>query len=103
MQKFIVRGGTPLNGEVQIAGAKNAVLKLMAAAALTEEPCVLRNVPRISDVAILREVMGDIGFEVRRINGDALEIRAREGRWLFVPLEAAAKMRASFILLGPLL
>jgi len=103
MQRFIVSGGTPLHGEVRIAGAKNAILKLMAAAALTEEPCVLRNVPRISDVAILREVMGDIGFDVRRANGDALEITAREARWLFVPLEAAAKMRASFMLLGPLL
>jgi UDP-N-acetylglucosamine 1-carboxyvinyltransferase len=103
MQKFIVSGGTPLQGEVRIAGAKNAVLKLMAAAALTEEPCLLRNVPRISDVAILREVMSDIGFDVRRVNGDALQITAREARWLFVPLEAAAKMRASFILLGPLL
>jgi UDP-N-acetylglucosamine 1-carboxyvinyltransferase len=103
MQQFIVSGGTPLNGEIRIAGAKNAVLKLMAAAALTDEPCVLRNVPRISDVAILREVMGDIGFEVRRANGDALEIVAAEARWLFVPLEAAAKMRASFMLLGPLL
>ena len=64
---------------------------------------VLRNVPKISDVAILREVMGDIGFEVRRTNGDGLELRAREGTWPFVPLEAAIKMRASFILLGPML
>jgi UDP-N-acetylglucosamine 1-carboxyvinyltransferase len=103
MQTFVVSGGTPLRGEVPIAGAKNAVLKLMAAAALTDERCVLRNVPRISDVAILREVMGDIGFDVRRSNGDALEIAAVEARWLFVPLEAAAKMRASFMLLGPLL
>ena len=103
MQKFIVTGGTPLYGEVGIAGAKNAVLKLMAAAALTEERCVLHNVPRISDVAILREVMGDIGFDVRRSNGDSLEIEAVEAKWLFVPLEAAAKMRASFMLLGPLL
>jgi UDP-N-acetylglucosamine 1-carboxyvinyltransferase len=103
MQKFVVTGGAPLTGEVQIAGAKNAVLKMMAAAALTEERCALRNVPRISDVAILREVMGDIGFEVSRAGGDALDITAAEARWLFVPLEAAAKMRASFILLGPLL
>jgi UDP-N-acetylglucosamine 1-carboxyvinyltransferase len=103
MQKFIVTGGTPLNGEVRIAGAKNAVLKLMAAAALTDEPVVLRNVPRISDVSIMRETMADIGFEVRSVADDALEISAGTGDWLFVPLEAAAKMRSSFILLGPLL
>lgn len=103
MQKFVITGGTPLSGEVRIAGAKNAVLKMMAAAVLTDELCVLRNVPNISDVAILREVMGDIGFEVRRANGDALEIRAAEATWKFVPLDAGMKMRASFILLGPML
>jgi UDP-N-acetylglucosamine 1-carboxyvinyltransferase len=92
-----------LRGEVPIAGAKNAVLKLMAAAALTDEPCLLRNVPQISDVMIMREAMGDIGFDVRPVDGDGLEITARDADWLFVPLEAAMKMRSSFILLGPLL
>jgi UDP-N-acetylglucosamine 1-carboxyvinyltransferase len=103
MQKFIVTGGQPLRGEVPIAGAKNAVLKLMAAATLTDDPCTLRNVPRISDVAILRETMADIGFEILPTEPDAIEIRARNAEWLFVPLEAAMKMRASFILLGPML
>ena len=103
MQKFVITGGVPLSGEVRIAGAKNAVLKEMAAAVLTEEPVTLRNVPRISDVTILRELMGDIGFTVRRANGSKLEIQAKEAVWPFVPLEAGAKMRASFILLGPML
>ena len=103
MQKFIVTGGSALNGEVHIAGAKNAVLKLMAAATLTDEPCLLRNVPRISDVMIMRETMSDIGFEVARPEADALQITAGRADWLFVPLEAAMKMRSSFILLGPLL
>ena len=103
MQKFIVNGGTPLNGEVRIAGAKNAVLKMMAAAVLSEERTVLRNVPRISDVQILRDTMTDIGFEVKPLEGDSLEITAGAADWLFVPLEAAMRMRSSFILLGPLL
>ena len=103
MQKFVITGGRPLSGEVRIAGAKNAVLKMMAAAVLTDERCVLRNVPKISDVAILRDVMTGIGFEVKRANGDALEIQATDATWPFVPLEAATKMRASFILLGPML
>lgn len=103
MQKFVITGGQPLSGEVRIAGAKNAVLKMMAASVLTEERCVLRNVPKISDVAILRQVMTDIGFDVRRSNGDALELQATEAAWPFVPLDAALKMRASFILLGPML
>jgi UDP-N-acetylglucosamine 1-carboxyvinyltransferase len=103
MQKFIVTGGVPLNGEVRIAGAKNAVLKMMAAAVLTDERCVLRNVPRISDVQILRGVMTDIGFAVSKLEEGVLEITASGADWLFVPLEAAMKMRSSFILLGPLL
>ena len=103
MQKFVITGGAPLHGDVRIAGAKNAVLKMMAAAILTDAPVTLRNVPRISDVAILREVMSGIGFEVRRSNGDALDLLVQEAPWPFVSLEAGAKMRASFILLGPML
>ena len=103
MQKFVITGGQPLSGTVRIAGAKNGVLKMMAAAVLTDQPVILRNAPKISDVTILREVMTDIGIDVRRRNGDALELRAAEARWPFVPHEAAAKMRASFILLGPML
>ena len=103
MQKFIVTGGAPLSGEVRIAGAKNAVLKLMAAAVLTDEPVTLRNVPRISDVAIMRETMSDIGFEVSEPADDELRIVAGSADWGFVPLEAAMKMRSSFILLGPML
>jgi UDP-N-acetylglucosamine 1-carboxyvinyltransferase len=103
MQKFIVTGGVPLHGEVRIAGAKNAVLKMMAAAVLTDDRCVLRNVPRISDVQILRGAMTDIGFSVSPLEDGVMEIAATGADWLFVPLEAAMKMRSSFILLGPLL
>ncbi len=103
MEKFIVTGGIPLHGEVRIAGAKNAVLKMMAAAALTGDRCILRNVPRISDVQILRGAMTDIGFTVSPQGSDGLEITAAGADWLFVPLEAAKRMRSSFILLGPLL
>jgi len=107
VQKFIVTGGTPLRGEVRIAGAKNAVLKMMAAAVLTDEACRLTNVPQISDVRIMARTMSDIGFDVERTDGAAgegvLEMRAGAADWLFVPLEAAMKMRSSFILLGPLL
>lgn len=103
MQKFVVVGGVPLCGEVRIAGAKNAVLKQMAAAVLTSDRCALTNVPNISDVTILHSLMSDIGFDVRRVDEDGLEILATEAEWPFVPLEAGMKMRASFILLGPML
>jgi UDP-N-acetylglucosamine 1-carboxyvinyltransferase len=103
MQKFVVTGGAPLRGDVQIAGAKNAVLKLMAAAVLTDEPVTLHNVPRISDVQIMRETMCDIGFDVQAVGDDGLRIGAGEADWPFVPLEAAMKSRSSFIMLGPML
>jgi UDP-N-acetylglucosamine 1-carboxyvinyltransferase len=103
MDRFVIEGGVPLRGEVRVAGAKNAVLKMMAAAILTDEPVVLRNVPRISDVTIMRETMADIGFAWTDVDEHTLELRARGPEWLFVPLEAAMKMRSSFILLGPLL
>ncbi len=103
MDRFVIEGGSPLRGEVRVAGAKNAVLKMMAAAILTDEPVVLRNVPRISDVAIMRETMADIGFAWTDVDEHTLELRARGPEWLFVPLEAAMKMRSSFILLGPIL
>jgi len=103
MDRFIVEGGNPLRGEVRVAGAKNAVLKMMAAAILTDEPVVLRNVPRISDVAIMRETMADIGFRWTDVDEHTIQLSARGPEWLFVPLEAAMKMRSSFILLGPLL
>jgi UDP-N-acetylglucosamine 1-carboxyvinyltransferase len=103
MDRFVIEGGVPLRGTVRVAGAKNAVLKMMAAAILTDEPVVLRNVPQISDVAIMRETMADIGFGWTDVDEHTLELRSRGPEWLFVPLEAAMKMRSSFILLGPLL
>jgi UDP-N-acetylglucosamine 1-carboxyvinyltransferase len=103
MDRFVIEGGVPLRGEVRVAGAKNAVLKMMAAAILTDEPVVLRNVPQISDVTIMRETMADIGFGWTDVESHGLELRDRGPEWLFVPLEAAMKMRSSFILLGPLL
>lgn len=103
MDRYVIEGGVPLRGEVRVAGAKNAVLKEMAAAILTDEPVTLRNVPRISDVAIMRETMADIGFAWTDVDEHTIELRDRGPEWLFVPLEAAMKMRSSFILLGPLL
>ena len=103
VERYVIEGGVPLSGSVRVAGAKNAVLKMMAAAILTDEPVVLHNVPRISDVAIMRETMADIGFDWTDVDEHTLALSTRGPEWLFVPLEAAMKMRSSFILLGPLL
>ncbi len=100
---FRVEGGRPLGGTVPISGAKNAALKLMAAATLTGERCRLTNVPDIEDVRVLADTLRDLGVVVDRTEPNTYEIASGDVEWLFVPLEAAAKMRASFILLGPLL
>ena len=96
-------GGTALNGTVTVAGAKNAALKLLAAAVLTGERCRLTNVPEIEDVRAMAETLTDIGVVVDHPEPNTYEISAGDVDWLFVPLEAAAKMRSSFMLLGPLL
>ncbi len=98
-----IEGGRRLEGSVRISGAKNAALKLMAAATLTGERCRFTNVPEIEDVRVLADVLRDIGVTVDHPAPNVYEIAAGDAEWLFVPLEAAAKMRASFILLGPLL
>jgi UDP-N-acetylglucosamine 1-carboxyvinyltransferase len=98
-----IEGGRRLEGSVSISGAKNAALKLMAAATLTGERCRFTNVPEIEDVRVLTEVLRDIGVTVDHPAPNVYEVASGDAEWLFVPLEAAAKMRASFILLGPLL
>ena len=100
---FRVEGGRPLSGTVAISGAKNAALKLMAAATLTGERCRLTNVPEIEDVRVLADTLRDLGVVVEHPEPNVYEIASGDVEWLFVPLEAAARMRASFILLGPLL
>jgi UDP-N-acetylglucosamine 1-carboxyvinyltransferase len=98
-----IDGGRPLRGEVAISGSKNAALKLLAAATLTGERCRFTNVPEIADVALMAELLVDLGVVVDHPEPGVYEVSAGDVDWLFVPLEAAAKMRASFILLGPLL
>jgi UDP-N-acetylglucosamine 1-carboxyvinyltransferase len=102
-EAFRIEGGRPLRGTVHVSGAKNAALKLLAAAVLTGERCRFENVPEIEDVRVLTEVLGDLGVVVDHPSHGVYEIAAGDVDWLFVPLEAAAKMRASFILMGPLL
>jgi UDP-N-acetylglucosamine 1-carboxyvinyltransferase len=100
---FRVEGGRPLAGTVRVSGAKNAALKLLAAAVLTGERCRLTNVPEIEDVRVMAETLADLGVVVDHPAPGAYEVAAGDVDWLFVPLEAAAKMRASFMLFGPLL
>ncbi|HET7676972.1 MAG TPA: UDP-N-acetylglucosamine 1-carboxyvinyltransferase [Candidatus Limnocylindrales bacterium] len=100
---FRVEGGRRLVGRVPISGSKNAALKLLAAAVLTGERCRFTNVPEIEDVRVMAETLRDLGVVVDHPEPNVYEVASGDVDWLFVPLEAAAKMRASFILLGPLL
>jgi UDP-N-acetylglucosamine 1-carboxyvinyltransferase len=100
---FRIEGGQQLSGTVSISGAKNAALKLMAAATLTGERCRFTNVPEIEDVRVMAETLRDLGVVVDHPEENVYEVASGDVEWLFVPLEAAAKMRASFMLLGPLL
>jgi UDP-N-acetylglucosamine 1-carboxyvinyltransferase len=100
---FRIEGGRPLSGEVAISGSKNAALKMLAAATLTGERCRFTNVPEIEDVRVMTETLRDLGVVVDHPEPNTYEVASGDVEWLFVPLEAAAKMRASFMLLGPLL
>jgi UDP-N-acetylglucosamine 1-carboxyvinyltransferase len=102
-EAFRIEGGRPLEGTVRISGAKNAALKLLAAATLTGERCRFTNVPEIEDVRVMADTLRDLGVTVDHPAPNVYEVASGDVEWLFVPLEAAAKMRASFILLGPLL
>ncbi len=102
-ERFLVTGGQALDGTIKVSGAKNAALKMLAAATLTGERCRFTNVPEIEDVRVMAETLRDLGVVVDHPEPNCYEISAGDVDWLFVPLEAAAKMRASFMLLGPLL
>src|ERR1700682_4280498 len=100
---YRIEGGIPLLVTVPISGAKNAVLKLMAAAVLCDEPCTIATAPRIADVECILEVLCDLGAEACWVGDHELRIHARQLTWDFIPLEAAKRLRASFVMLGPML
>ena len=102
-ERFLVEGGKPLAGTIRVSGAKNSALKMLAAATLTGERCRFSNVPEIEDVRAMADTLSDLGVVVDHPGQNTYEVSAGDVDWLFVPLEAAAKMRASFMLLGPLL
>ena len=104
MDRFVVTSNGPLSGTVRAGGAKNSVLKLMAACLLAEGRHVLTNVPRITDVDIMGEVLGAMGVDVRRGDTpDELVVTTPADLVPEAPYELVEKMRASVVVLGPLL
>ena len=101
MDSFLIKGGVPLHGDVQISGAKNAVLPLMAATLLTSGECVIRRVPNLSDVRFMGQILESLGCEVKW-DGDCVRIRAAKLKPVG-DYELIRKMRGSVCIMGPLL
>ena len=104
MDKLLIRGGSPLNGEVLISGAKNAALPEMCATLLTDEPVRLMNVPRLHDVATMRKLLGNMGVKTET-HGErgGMSFHAADPITPEAPYELVKTMRASVLALGPLL
>jgi len=104
MEKFVIEGRQALAGEVRISGAKNAALPIMAAALLTPEPCVIDNVPAIDDIRTMVELLSSFGCEVHLDEGrHRVTICAANVNSFTIPTRLATRMRASFLVTGPLL
>jgi len=101
MDSLLIKGGVPLHGEVRISGAKNAVLPIMAATLLTSDPCVIRRVPKLSDVRFMGQMLSWMGAEVK-FDGDTVRVQARKIRGAG-DYDLIRKMRGSICIMGPLL
>lgn len=101
MESFLIKGGRPLRGEVTISGSKNAALPIMAATLLTDEPCIVRGVPNLSDTRFMAQILKSLGAETEFKNG-ALETRAKKIRG-YADYDLVRKMRGSICVAGPLL
>jgi UDP-N-acetylglucosamine 1-carboxyvinyltransferase len=102
-ESFVIEGGVPLGGTVRAAGNKNGVLPVLAACVLTDEPVELVNVPRIRDVDTMLALLADLGADVDWIGPNEVRIHAADVRKSQLDVELCSRMRASFLLAGPLL
>ncbi|MFZ1888848.1 MAG: UDP-N-acetylglucosamine 1-carboxyvinyltransferase [Candidatus Binataceae bacterium] len=103
MDKMIIRGGKPLRGTVSVSGSKNTALPILIASLLTDEPVKLYNVPRLRDVTTTLGLLGDLGAEARWTGDNEVEVCAKKITSHVAPYELVKTMRASFLVLGPLL
>ncbi len=102
MDKFLITGGVKLEGEVRISGAKNAVLPLLAATILTDDPVTIRNVPNLKDVHTISKIIAGLGVTIT-YEGDTVYADASTLSNQFAPYDLVKTMRASILVLGPLL
>ena len=103
MEQYVIKGGTPLVGEVDIAGAKNAALAILAAAIMTDETILIENLPDVRDINVLLEAIEGIGAQVNRIDKSTVKINGSTIQDVSVDYEYIKKIRASYYLLGALL
>ena len=103
MTKYVIEGGNPLYGNIEISGAKNAAVAILPAALLVDGPCRIENIPQISDVTLILQILRELGASVRTINRTTVEIDCSSVRNQPVPYELARKIRASYYLIGALL
>src|SRR5213080_935478 len=102
-ESFVIEGGRPLQGRIRASGNKNCALPILAACVLTSEPVQLHNVPRIVDVETMIELLNDIGVEADWIGPNDVQVHAAEVLKHELDEELCSRMRASFLLVGPLL
>jgi UDP-N-acetylglucosamine 1-carboxyvinyltransferase len=102
MAKIVISGGEPLNGEVWISGAKNAVLPILAASLLADEPVVIGNVPHLHDVTTTMELLGQMGVQLVVDERMRIHVDPRPADKWFAPYDLVKTMRASILVLGPL-
>jgi UDP-N-acetylglucosamine 1-carboxyvinyltransferase len=103
MDKLIITGGRPLSGDVRISGAKNAALPILAATLLADEPMVIGNIPHLRDITTTMELLGRMGVELTLDEKMRVEVDAGRLDNPFAPYELVKTMRASILVLGPLL
>jgi UDP-N-acetylglucosamine 1-carboxyvinyltransferase len=102
MDKFLIEGGVPLNGEVTPAGNKNAALPLLAACLLTDEPVILHNIPQIKDVSVMGKIIESLGAQVEQLDANSWRITARDLEPAELDPGLCRHIRASILVAGPL-
>ncbi len=103
MSKYVILGGAPLRGEVEISGAKNSAVALIVAALLVKDVCVIENVPAVSDTYVLMDIINQLGGSAEFVDNGILRIDARNVNKFEAPYEMVSKIRASSYLMGALL
>ena len=103
MEQYVIKGGKPLYGEVEIGGAKNAALAILAAAVMTDETVTIDNLPNVRDINVLLQAISEIGAKVERVNAHKVKINGSFIKDITVDNEFIRKIRASYYLIGALL